>query len=383
MTDCILILTGWYPSTKDVLNGNFVREQAIILKKAYSKPIVLVLASDGEKDWIKDEELDYVIINHKNIIPGRFGKFFIKLKKKYIISKTKSMVYSYLKKRGYSPKIAIVQSVLDNVFIYENLLKSLKIPCMLIEHYVTFHKVAHYMFKPYNNLKGIKRFVKNIEKRYGVSKTYAEIYSKYFESEFHELFNPISNIFFDFPQEAKKKELFTFINIGGGADTRKRPFFILDALNTAFNHQVELIFVAKTEIETELQFHAKKINFKHRLTFYPRQTPNQLINLLDSSHVLISASEFESFGLTIIEANARGLPVVCSKSGGPNDLVKPNTGYLFEVDDLSGFVEALLNVYQNYNQFKPEEIRNYAIENFSEQIYAKNLLNEINSICKL
>ena len=171
--------------------------------------------------------------------------------------------------------------------------------------------------------------------------------------------------------------MYTFINIGGGDDERKRPFFILDALNKAFVNQVQLVFVAKVEIEPMLKEYAKKIKFKHKLVFYPRLKPKELMNVLDKSHVLISASEFESFGLTIIEANARGIPVVCSKSGGPNDLVKPFTGLLFEVDDLNGFIRALQRMKKNYHDFDAVKIAKYAHDNFSERIYSENLISEI------
>ena len=91
-----------------------------------------------------------------------------------------------------------------------------------------------------------------------------------------------------------------------------------------------------------------------------------MIDLFDQSHVLISASELESFGLTIIEANARGLPSICSKSGGPQEIVTPQTGVLFDVDDAEGFEYGLKYIYENYKSFNPKEIMNYAKQNFSE-----------------
>lgn len=64
--------------------------------------------------------------------------------------------------------------------------------------------------------------------------------------------------------------------------------------------------------------------------------------LLGQLSVLVSASECEPFGLTLIEAMVRGVPVVATKSGGPEEIVEDGTsGFLVEVGDAEGIAEKM------------------------------------------
>lgn len=64
--------------------------------------------------------------------------------------------------------------------------------------------------------------------------------------------------------------------------------------------------------------------------------------LLGRLCVLISASKHETFGRTLIEAMAQGVPVVATKSGGPEEIVEDGTsGYLVEVGDSQAIAEKM------------------------------------------
>ena len=66
-------------------------------------------------------------------------------------------------------------------------------------------------------------------------------------------------------------------------------------------------------------------------------TPD-LVGILNRAHLFVNASPKEGWGLTVIEANACGLPVVASRRPGLQDSVKDgDTGYLVEYGDVEGF----------------------------------------------
>ena len=65
---------------------------------------------------------------------------------------------------------------------------------------------------------------------------------------------------------------------------------------------------------------------------------SDLVGILNRAHLFVNASPKEGWGLTVIEANACGLPVVASRRPGLQDSVKDGeTGYLVEYGDVEAF----------------------------------------------
>lgn len=81
------------------------------------------------------------------------------------------------------------------------------------------------------------------------------------------------------------------------------------------------------------------VSFKNRTT--------NVANVYDEALCLVNPSHVDSFGLTLVEAMARKIPVVATRSGGPEEIVEDGeTGYLVDPGDhreLADRLELLLN----------------------------------------
>ncbi len=64
-----------------------------------------------------------------------------------------------------------------------------------------------------------------------------------------------------------------------------------------------------------------------------------LAELLASADVYVTAGPYETFGLSVIEAQAAGLPVVGVDAGALRSRVAPGTGYLGPVDDVAAMAD--------------------------------------------
>ncbi len=73
------------------------------------------------------------------------------------------------------------------------------------------------------------------------------------------------------------------------------------------------------------------------------------VELIRSAHVVANTSEKEGWGLTVLEANACGVPAVASDVPGLRDAVRhEETGLLVPHGDVERLAEALLRVLQDY-----------------------------------
>jgi glycosyltransferase involved in cell wall biosynthesis len=77
-------------------------------------------------------------------------------------------------------------------------------------------------------------------------------------------------------------------------------------------------------------------------TFMGYLRGDELWSAYASADVFLFPSAMETFGLVLIEAMAAGLPVVTSRVGGADDMVRPGVnGYLFNVGDARGMIDGV------------------------------------------
>jgi glycosyltransferase involved in cell wall biosynthesis len=96
---------------------------------------------------------------------------------------------------------------------------------------------------------------------------------------------------------------------------------------------------------------------------------------LSGAHLFVLASKYEPFGVVYIEALASGIPIVGTRSGGPEDIIHDGNGKLVDVDDPAMLAQAMIAVIENIEQYNPKELADearlkYSTENIAERIMA-------------
>ena len=123
----------------------------------------------------------------------------------------------------------------------------------------------------------------------------------------------------------------------------------------------------------ELQLKLRKdLEFKG---FLGRQA---LMEEVKKSDCLCSVSESETFGVSLLEALALGIPVIATKSGGPEDFINESNGLLIDVGDTDALTSSMVRLMENKELSNHEQIRNNTISTFSPSIIS----GEINEIYK-
>lgn len=125
---------------------------------------------------------------------------------------------------------------------------------------------------------------------------------------------------------------------------RMRKYKSIDVVIRAFARVREALPSARLlvvgdgpERENLIRF-ARGLGLGESVEFPGAVSTADLVGILNRAHLFLNASPKEGWGLTVIEANACGLPVVASRRPGLQDSVKDGeTGYLVEYGDVEAF----------------------------------------------
>ncbi len=135
---------------------------------------------------------------------------------------------------------------------------------------------------------------------------------------------------------------------------RLKPYKNIDVLIKAFKKIVENYPDAKLNIAGtgeslhQLQNMTAHLNLKRSVKFLGKVSEKQKPQLLGSSWVMVQPSMIEGWGITVIEANAAGTPVIASDVRGLRDSVLHNkTGLLVKPQHIEELIESVSLLFAN------------------------------------
>jgi glycosyltransferase involved in cell wall biosynthesis len=93
------------------------------------------------------------------------------------------------------------------------------------------------------------------------------------------------------------------------------------------------------------------------VTFPGRVDRSTIRHMAEAVDCCVISSHFETFGLPMVEALSVGTPVVSTRCGGPEEyLGDSRLGILCERNDSDALCEAMKDMMDNYEAYRPEEI---------------------------
>ena len=150
-----------------------------------------------------------------------------------------------------------------------------------------------------------------------------------------------------------------------------------DAVIRAFvklkKHNAELIIMGDGPERSNLENLSRQLGISDRVRFTGKYKREQMAEELAKANCFVLASRFETFGVVYIEAMAAGVPVIATDCGGPRDFVCDKVGVLVPVDDVDALAGAMQNMVDGKVKYDSEEIKQYAIDNFSPMVIAEKL----------
>jgi glycosyltransferase involved in cell wall biosynthesis len=153
---------------------------------------------------------------------------------------------------------------------------------------------------------------------------------------------------------------------------RKRIDELIVAFDLALqNSDATLTIAGDGPLRRDLERLAAQLQSASRIMFAGALSRVGVRDLLQHADLLVSSSRSETFGVTLIEAMACGVPVVATASGGPNEIITSETGILVPVDDRRALIAALRKAIHADAMWDRKAIRDFCVEHYGHNRVAQ------------
>lgn len=384
----ILLTPSWYPTPDSPINGAFFREQALALKKA-GHTVGVIAPQLYSLTTLRESRLrsrcgplaqdDEGVLTYRRCGWRWFPRLGRANASLWIRAGLK-LYKRYAQTHGH-PDIIHAHSALNGGILAARLKNDLGIPTVITEHVSC---LALKSTNPYRHKLARAAFAE-ANYRIAVSPRFGELLESEFCSDFRpwkyipNLLNPIfQNASLDVCSR-KNVDPFRFINIALLSENKGHRD-LLEAFSLAFRGDVKtrLTIGGDGNIRQSLEARAHGLGIGGQVDFLGLLDRQSVKSELLLSHAFVLSSHFETFGVALIEALACGLPVIATRSGGPESIVTDTDGLLVAPRAPKELAIAMSNIRKNASRFDRDEIRQHCISRFG----AVNVVHQLDAIYK-
>ena len=128
-------------------------------------------------------------------------------------------------------------------------------------------------------------------------------------------------------------------------------------------------FIAMKSMSDELGLTGKFVEFTGL------KEGEALVELLNQADLMIMFSNYENLPVVILESYSCGVPVISTRVGGIHEHLNDTLGRLTEPGNEDQFLEAIEEFLDNPKEYQSAKIREYALNNFSNEIIGNSIYN--------
>jgi len=378
----ILILASFYPSTIRPHTGVFFQAQAEALHHAGHQVGVIVLPRLREiiHEWrqspprlpeITSENGDFPIYRMNYIwIPRIFPELCAKFTSIYGLRAYKQ----YIVQQG-TPDVIHAHNIFYGGVLATQIKQAYGIPTVNTEH--SSNHINGRFFLPAQK-RIIKRTLDRLDLRFAVSDFLAQAMRPH-HRDIQIIPNVIHTKQFQLTPPPQTSS-FVFSAIGSLVPVKNFPLLIHAFTQAYQGKEAHLMIGGDGKERKKLARLIDELGMSEQITLLGRLNRTQVYNLIQKSHVIVSSSYIETFGVTLIEAMACGRPVIATRSGGPDGFITAQTGLLVNKNDVDDLAQAMQAIRENYSAYHYETMRQYCVENFSENALVQSLMNHYQSL---
>jgi glycosyltransferase involved in cell wall biosynthesis len=366
----ILIIPSWFDITEKTPFGIFFKEQAISLlehNRVYFLYFNFSKSYSNKCNVYRKNRLIYIVININPIFKlGTISLIFFSI---YYFFKLN------LKKRV---DIIHAHSILNAglvAYIFKFLFSK---PYIITEHHTKYLITDKHNFFYFIELLIVNKANVLISVSNSLSKRLELRFKKTRWITINNLVNPN---FLKFSLNKKNNSKF-IISTTALLTSKKNINILIDSfvLLSKIDNNIFLNIIGDGPDKEKLINLAKEHNIIESVCFHGNLNDIEIIDILSNSDIFVLPSRIETFGIAIIEAMSLGLPVIVTRSGGPETYVNETNGIVIEPNSVKQLYQALIKMKSEYKNYNSNNIKNYILNHFSSDIISSKITNIYKSI---
>lgn len=386
----ILILPSWYSTPDKPTHGSFFRDQAVALSNAgvrvglinpdvsYSGKLKDITGRLSSPEQSMDSGVRVVFQRCKYWRRGGARSHA-----KRVLELGLTLFENYINCYGL-PDLVHVHSALYAGGVAVKIKEKYGVPFVLTEHSTAYAR------KRIRKSKRIlaEKIVANSSALYAVSRPFSQLLEDFFKgTQWQVMPNVLDRIFIqaDLGNEnaIKAADTFNFLNVCYFSE-KKGLFNLLYAFSEVALHNpaATLTLAGDGDLRPELEQLVTKLELSDKVRFTGLLSRNQVLEEMKQCDCFVLSSDYETFGVVLIEANAVGKPVVATRCGGPEDIVSDGNGILVSNRDTEGLASGMKYVIENNYLYDAEKIRDACIRTYGPSAIAKQLIKEYSKFIK-
>jgi len=372
----ILIIPSWYPPD----GGYFFREHSEAIKKMGWQVDVLVNRLVGIRKLIqvgRSALRPYRVENEEGLRVIRFSYLKVPGNEKYNIEgwarQTARIYRKYVMQFG-EPDLILAHSVTWAGFAAYLINQEHGIPYIIVEHrsfLVWSTPEARQMVKPFHIPLFAKAYM-GCDKLVLVSESLRKGIESLVPSAMKRSMvipNMIRKDLFLPPSGPRKTDPFVFL-WAGRLEHVKGVDLLLEAVKSLRERTDKEFFLrlaGKGSLREKLEQQAASLGLSDRISFLGRISRKEMLMEMQGANCFVLPSRYEAFGVVLIEAMATGLPVIATRSGGPDFIVNTENGLLIEPENANELTKAMQMMMENISSYSSGDVRKQTLLRFGDE----------------
>jgi len=244
-----------------------------------------------------------------------------------------------------------------------------------IPYVITEHSSSYALGRISKKMKTEIKICSNKAKKVlAVSSSFAKLLNEKFGLSTLVLPNIIEDVFtiYDFSTK-KSNEHFVFLNVAALDSNKNQELLIRSFAITFKGSRVILKIAGIGPLRNKLEILCKDLGVADQVLFLGLLTRDKVKDEMFHANCFVLSSNYETFGVVLIEALSCGIPVISTDCGGPIDIVSNFNGLLIDVGNVEQLSNAMKYMFINKSMYDPTYIRAEVLKKFGAETFVEQV----------